>query len=244
MREIDVGVAALSEGKGLDLAFGVPVLYVEVRWIAEDSRAESKDALVGVWGFISRWEKLIEVGVVAGTEGNASTSSRLKSGEGRELTEETEVAEEGGVDSFEIGRSELDDAWEVIWRIEGIWGTAVVKSGPGVKYIAERFEDIDLRNVGSSNESGGTSGWLGNAGMPREVEAIGGILGTGVFVGESSTTWWSLASLVELNVLPPDFVLPRLNNFSANDVARAKVPEAFFGETEGNEKKLQMMLSG
>ena len=48
MREIDVGVAALSEGKGLELAFGVTVLYVEVRWIAEDSRAESKDALVGV----------------------------------------------------------------------------------------------------------------------------------------------------------------------------------------------------
>jgi len=96
------------------------------------------------------------VGVVAGTDGNASTSSRLKSGEGRkELTEETEVAEEGGVDSFEIGRSKLDDVWEVI---EGNWGTAVVKSGPGEKYIAERFEDVDLRNVGSSNESGGTSG--------------------------------------------------------------------------------------
>jgi hypothetical protein len=42
--------------------------------------------------------------------------------------------------------------------MDGNWGTAVVKSGPGVKYIAERFEDTDLRNVGSSNESGGTSG--------------------------------------------------------------------------------------
>lgn len=55
---------------------------------------------------------------MAGTDGNASTSSRLKSGEGRELTEEVEVAEEGGVDSFEIGRSKLDDVWEgtgVIW---------------------------------------------------------------------------------------------------------------------------------
>ena len=51
---------------------------------------------------------------MAGTDGNASTSSRLKSGDGRELIEETEVAEEGGVDSFEIGRSELDDVWEVI----------------------------------------------------------------------------------------------------------------------------------
>jgi hypothetical protein len=40
VREIDVGEAALSEGKGLELAFGVPVLYVEVRWIPEDSRAE------------------------------------------------------------------------------------------------------------------------------------------------------------------------------------------------------------
>ena len=56
----------------------------------------------------------MEVGVVAGTDGNASTSSRLKSGEGKELTEEIEVAEEGGVDSFEIGRSELEDVWEVI----------------------------------------------------------------------------------------------------------------------------------
>jgi hypothetical protein len=45
---------------------------------------------------------------VAGTDGNASTSSRLKSGDGRELTEETEVVEDGGVDSFEIGRSKLD----------------------------------------------------------------------------------------------------------------------------------------
>ena len=54
VREIDVGVVDLSEGKGLDFAFGVPVLYVEVRWIAEDSRAESKDALVGVGLFISR----------------------------------------------------------------------------------------------------------------------------------------------------------------------------------------------
>ena len=109
---IDVGVADLSEGKGLDFAFGVPVLYVDVRWIAEDSRAESKDALVGVVGLFIM--KLIEAGVVAGTDGNASTSSRLKSGEGREVTEETEVAEEGGVDSVEIGRSKLDDVWEVI----------------------------------------------------------------------------------------------------------------------------------
>lgn len=70
---------------------------------------------------------------MAGTDGNASTSSRLKSGEGRELTEETEVAEEGGVDSFEIGRSKLDDVWEVIGGIEGNWGTAVVNSGPEEK---------------------------------------------------------------------------------------------------------------
>ena len=47
-----------------------------------------------------------------------------------------------------------------------------------------------------------------------------------------------LTSLVELNVLPPDFVLPRLNNFSANDVARENVLEAFFGETEGNDNVL------
>ena len=39
-------------------------------------------------------------------------------------------------------------------------------------------------------------------------------------------------------MLPPDFVLPRLNNFSANDVAREKVLEAFFGETEGNDNVL------
>jgi hypothetical protein len=37
-------------------------------------------------------------------------------------------------------------------------------------------------------------------------------------------------------VLPPDFVLPRENNFSAKDVARARV--VFFGETEGNDKVL------
>lgn len=67
---------------------------------------------------------------MAGTDGNASTSSRLKSGEGRELTEEVEVAEEGGVDSFEIGRRELDDVWEGIGVIEGNLGTEVVISGP------------------------------------------------------------------------------------------------------------------
>lgn len=39
-------------------------------------------------------------------------------------------------------------------------------------------------------------------------------------------------------MLPPDFVLPRNHNFSANDVARPRVPEAFFGETEGNDKVL------
>ena len=95
---------------------------------------------------------------MAGTDGNASTSSRLKSGDGRELTEEPEVAEEGGVDSFEIERSKLDDVWEIIGGIEGNWGTSGVNSGTEGKKIAERFEDVDLLNAGSSNESGGTSG--------------------------------------------------------------------------------------
>ena len=39
-------------------------------------------------------------------------------------------------------------------------------------------------------------------------------------------------------MLPLDFVLPRDHNLSANDVARPRVFEVFFGETEGNDKVL------
>lgn len=123
----------------------------------------------------------------------------------------------------------------------GNCGTAV-KSGPGEKYTAERFEDVDLRNgviwPGSSNERGGVTGWRGKCGKSiGGGEPIAGILGIDVFPGETSTAR-SLTSLVELNVLPLDFVLPRDHNFSANDVARAMVVEDFFGETEGNDKVL------
>ena len=53
-RESYVGVAALSVGKGLDPAFGVVILYVEVRWIAEDSRAVSKEVAAGGARLVSR----------------------------------------------------------------------------------------------------------------------------------------------------------------------------------------------
>jgi hypothetical protein len=59
-----------------------------------------------------------------------------------------------------------------------------LRSGPEDKYITEHFEDVDLRNGVSSNESSGTTGCGGNVGEPREE----GILEMGVFISESSTT--------------------------------------------------------